>query len=82
MAGIRINGILNTAVGSGLFWNPGNIAVGPNKAALLYKLHEKKVSVGEYIYQDGYNAFTKVVMHNSSVQILQSIAKILIRYSS
>ena len=55
---------LNTAIGSGIFWDPGNIAVGPNKVALIYMFACKleKVNYTENIFtQSGYTAFNNAL---------------------
>jgi len=59
------NGIyLNSAIGSGIFWDPGNIAVGPNKLALIYMFACQILKV-EYVENTftttGYAALNKML---------------------
>lgn len=74
------NGIyLNSAKGSGIFWNPGKIAAGYNKVALIYffacKLNNVTWSYGKYT-EEGYDAMTKS-LQNKQYDYVGNVMKVI-----
>lgn len=83
------NGIyLNSAKGSGIFWNPGNILVGPNKLAIIYisACKIKKVTIQEGVYSDSGKKALLSVLNDSNTKggkdVLNLINEIATKTSS